>query len=80
MIGSLVGSIGVIQATEAVKYLSGEGELLTDRLLAYDALALRWREIRVQRSRHCPLCGEHPMITSLHSVMRTQEAACAVNA
>lgn len=58
VIGSLVGSIGVIQATEAVKYLSGEGELLTDRLLTYDALTLRWREIRVQRSRHCPLCGK----------------------
>jgi molybdopterin/thiamine biosynthesis adenylyltransferase len=80
VIGSLVGSIGVIQATEAVKYLSGEGELLTDRLLAYDALTLRWREIHVQRSRHCPLCGEDPMITSLHSIGQTQGATCAVNA
>jgi len=77
VLGSLVGSMGVIQATEAVKYLSGEGELLIDRLLTYNALTLRWREIRVQRSRHCPLCGEAPVITSLHSVVQTQETACS---
>ena len=77
VIGSLVGSMGVIQATEAVKYLSREGELLIDRLLTYNALTLRWREIRVQRSRHCPLCGEVPSITSLHSAVQTQETACS---
>jgi molybdopterin-synthase adenylyltransferase len=64
VIGSLVGSMGLIQATEAVKYLSGNGELLTDRLLTYDALALRWREIRVRRSRHCPLCGKDALTQS----------------
>ena len=72
IIGSLAGSMGAIQAMEAVKYLSGEGELLTDRLLTYDALALRWREIHVQRSRHCPLCGNAPIITSLRSEEQTQ--------
>jgi molybdopterin-synthase adenylyltransferase len=77
VIGSLVGSMGVIQATEAVKYLSGEGELLTDRLLTYDALTLRWREVRVQRSCHCPLCGEAPSIINLHGAVQAQETACS---
>jgi molybdopterin/thiamine biosynthesis adenylyltransferase len=72
--------MGVIQATEAVKYLSGEGELLTDRLLTYDALAFRWREIPVQRSRHCPLCGDAPIITGLHSEEQTQGETCAAGA
>jgi molybdopterin/thiamine biosynthesis adenylyltransferase len=79
VIGSLVGSVGVIQATEAVKYLSGEGELLTDRLLTYEALTLRWREVPVQRSRHCPLCGEAPVITSLQQGVQKQEITCAVS-
>jgi molybdopterin/thiamine biosynthesis adenylyltransferase len=65
IIGSLAGSLGAIQATEAIKYLGGNGELLTDRLLTYDALTLRWREVPVRRSRHCPLCGETPVITDL---------------
>jgi molybdopterin-synthase adenylyltransferase len=79
VLGSLVGSIGVIQATEAVKYLSGEGELLTDRLLTCEALTLRWREIRARRSRHCPLCGEAPVITNLQQAAQRQERTGAVS-
>ena len=65
IIGSLAGSVGILQATEALKYLRGEGNLLTDRLLTYDVLALRWREVHVRPSRHCPLCGEYPTITEI---------------
>ena len=65
IIGSLAGGIGILQATAAVQYLRGQRELLADRLLTYDALALRWREVRVRRSRHCPLCGDSPTITEL---------------
>lgn len=67
IIGSLAGSIGTLQATAALQYLRGAGELLTDRLVTYDALALRWRDVRVRRSRHCPLCGDSPTITKLES-------------
>lgn len=77
IIGSLAGSVGILQATEALKYLCGEGDLLTDRLLTYDALALRWREVRVRRSHHCPLCGESPTITSFDAVIHEQTNACA---
>lgn len=67
VIGSLAGSIGIIQAAEAVKYLLGEEGLLTDRLLVYDALAMRWREVAVRKNKRCPLCGEVPSITRLRA-------------
>jgi molybdopterin/thiamine biosynthesis adenylyltransferase len=76
IIGSLAGSIGFVQAMEAVKYLRGDGELLTDRLLTYDALTLRWREVKVRRSQRCPLCGPHPTITHLPIAERSSTAPC----
>ncbi len=76
ILGSLAGSLGSVQAAEAVKYLSGEGELLTDRLLTYDALALRWREIRVRPSPHCPLCGTRQTITSIQPEAYELERLC----
>jgi molybdopterin/thiamine biosynthesis adenylyltransferase len=77
IIGSLAGSLGFIQATEAVKYLSGEGDLLTDRLLTYDALASRWRTVKVRRSPRCPLCGAAPTITSLKTEEQGRNENCA---
>ena len=55
-LGVVPGVIGTIQATEAVKYLLGLGELLTDRLLTYDALRLQFRCVRINRNPSCPLC------------------------
>ncbi|MGH7964508.1 MAG: HesA/MoeB/ThiF family protein [Candidatus Binatia bacterium] len=78
IIGSLAGSLGVIQATEAIQYLSGEGELLTDRLLTYDALALRWREVGVRRNLRCPLCGEAPTIISLRTEEQKHVESCSL--
>ena len=65
IIGSLAGSLGFVQAMEAVKYLSGEGVLLTDRLLTYDAALSRWRTISTRRNARCPLCGNAPTIIEL---------------
>jgi len=56
-IGGVPGVIGAIQATEAIKLLLQMGELLTDRLLTWDALTMRFREVRVRRNPDCPLCG-----------------------
>jgi sulfur-carrier protein adenylyltransferase/sulfurtransferase len=61
----LPGVIGVIQATETIKLIVGIGEPLIGRLLMYDSLAMRFREIRIRRDPDCPLCGEHPTITEL---------------
>ena len=59
------GVIGVIQATETIKLIVGKGELLLGRLLMYDSLAMRFREIRIRRDPDCPLCGANPTITEL---------------
>lgn len=55
-LGVVPGVIGTIQATEAIKYLLGIGELLTNRLLIYDALRLEFRTVRINRNPACPLC------------------------
>ena len=65
VLGVLPGVIGGLQATEALKFLLGQGDLLTDALLTYDALALSFRRVTVKRNPRCPLCGEHPQIKHL---------------
>jgi molybdopterin-synthase adenylyltransferase len=57
ILGVVPGVIGVIQATEAVKYLIGRGDLLTGRLLTYDALGMKFREIPVRKNPRCPVCA-----------------------
>ena len=57
--------VGTIQATEAVKILLGIGEPLVGRLLTYDALGMRFREVRLRRDPNCPLCGTSPTIKDL---------------
>jgi molybdopterin-synthase adenylyltransferase len=66
ILGVLAGVIGTIQATEALKYLLGIGELLTNRLLVYNALKMSFRNVPIGRNRNCPLCGASPSITELH--------------
>ncbi len=61
VLGVLPGVIGCLQATEAVKFLLGIGELLTDTLLTYDALGMRFRRIPVPRNPQCRLCGKSPV-------------------
>ncbi len=69
----------MIQATETIKMLLGIGEPLIGRLLTYDALGMRFREVKLRRDPKCPLCGEHPTITDL-SIHRTGDAgACEVS-
>jgi sulfur-carrier protein adenylyltransferase/sulfurtransferase len=66
--------IGVVQATEAVKLILGIGEPLVGRLLTYDALGMRFREVRLRRDPSCPLCGTSPTIKDL-SIHRAGAAA-----
>ena len=76
----LPGVIGLVQATEAVKVLLGVGEPLVGRLLTYDALGMRFREVKLRRDPKCPLCGTAPTITDL-SIHRQQGGdACAPSA
>ena len=65
VLGILPGIIGLIQATETVKLILGTGEPLVGRLLLYDALAMRFRELKLRRNPECPVCGDHPTIHEL---------------
>ena len=66
VLGSVVGILGSIQATEAVKYLSGIGKLLTGRILHVDGLTMDIRTLHMtEHNPDCPVCGTHPEITSL---------------
>jgi molybdopterin/thiamine biosynthesis adenylyltransferase len=65
VLGVLAGVIGTLQATEAVKFILGRGQLLTDALLTYHALDTRFRKVTLKRNPACPLCGSTPTITEL---------------
>ncbi|RME01310.1 MAG: molybdopterin-synthase adenylyltransferase MoeB, partial [Calditrichaeota bacterium] len=65
VLGILPGVIGVIQATEAVKLILGKGEPLIGRLLLYDALNMKFREVKLRKDPNCPICGPHRRIHQL---------------
>ena len=65
VLGVLPGIIGAIQAAESIKLLLGIGSPLVGRLLAFDALAMRFRELTLHRDSGCPICGDVPTITDL---------------
>ncbi len=75
----LPGVIGLVQATETIKVLLGIGEPLIGRLLTYDALGMRFREVKLRRDPKCPLCGEHPAIKDLSIHREGAAAACAID-
>lgn len=60
VLGSLAGTIGTLQAAEAIRLVTGTGTLLADRLLTYDALATRFRHVRLKRNPACPTCRNVP--------------------
>lgn len=63
--GVLPGIIGVIQATETIKLVLGIGEPLIGRFMIYDALRMRFRELKLRKDADCPVCGTHPTVTAL---------------
>jgi len=65
ILGAVAGVIGTIQANEALKYILGIGELLTGRLLIFNALDSSFRQVKVPRDPNCLVCSEHPTITKL---------------
>ena len=65
VLGVLPGIIGVIQATEAIKVMLGIGEPLIGRFLIYDALNMKFRELRLRKDPECPVCGTNPTVTKL---------------
>jgi adenylyltransferase/sulfurtransferase len=65
VLGILPGLVGVMQATEVIKLILGAGEPLIGRLLLIDALAMKFRELKLRKNPDCPACGTHPTITKL---------------
>jgi molybdopterin/thiamine biosynthesis adenylyltransferase/rhodanese-related sulfurtransferase len=64
VLGILPGIIGIIQATEAIKLVLGKGDPLVGRLLTYDSLKMKFRELKLRKNPECPVCGPKPTITS----------------
>lgn len=65
VLGVLPGTIGVLQATEAIKLILGVGRPMIGRLLLYDALNMEFNEVRLRKNPECPVCGENPTVTEL---------------
>jgi len=65
VLGVLPGIVGTIQAAETIKLILGAGTSLIGRLLLFDALAMKFREVRLRKNRDCPICGDHPTIHEL---------------
>ncbi len=65
VLGVLPGVVGTIQATEAVKLIIGQGDPLIGRLLLFDALKMKFRELKLRKDPKCPLCGENKTVTEL---------------
>jgi len=65
VLGVLPGIVGSIQAAETLKLIIGKGEPLVGRLLLFDALSMRFRELRLRKNPECPVCGAHPTVTKL---------------
>lgn len=66
VIGAMAGIIGSMQALEAVKFITGQGELLTGSMLIFDGMKMEWRKVKLpKRVAACPVCGDSPAITEL---------------
>ena len=65
VLGVLPGIIGSLQANEVIKLILGEGEPLIGRLTLFDALQMKFRELKLRRNPECPVCSEHPTQTEL---------------
>ena len=73
VLGAIAGMLGTIQAAEALKFFTETGELLTDRMLIFDAKKMRFRETKFKRNIKCAVCSEHPTITE---PVDYEQAAC----
>lgn len=73
VLGAIAGMLGTIQAAETLKYLTGVGELLTNKILIFNAKTMDFRKVKVKRTNDCPICGEHPTVTKL---IDYEQAAC----
>ncbi len=65
VLGVLCGVVGTLQATEAIKIVLGKGDTLNGRLMLYDALGMKFREMKLRKDKNCTICSDTPTITEL---------------
>lgn len=65
ILGPVAGTLGTLQAIEAIKFVTGRGKLLANRLLFFDGLEMEFRHIELSKNKECPVCGDFPSITRL---------------
>ena len=65
VLGAVAGMLGTIQAAEVLKFLLGKGDLLTNRMLTFNAFRMLFRTVAIQKNPDCPVCSDHPAITEL---------------
>ncbi|MFN3966098.1 MAG: HesA/MoeB/ThiF family protein [Endomicrobiia bacterium] len=65
ILGVVAGVLGVIQATEVIKYILGKGDLLLGKLLIFNALEMNFRKLNIQKNKNCQICGDNPTIKEL---------------
>jgi len=75
VLGAIAGMLGTIQAAEVLKYLTGVGDLLTNRLLTFNAKTMEFRTIKTKPTLSCPVCGTHPTVTGL---IDYEQAVCDI--
>ena len=75
--GAVAGMLGTIQAAETIKYITGVGQTLANRLLVFDALTMSFRTVDIEKASDCPVCGDNPTITQIKEY---EQPACAVEA
>ncbi len=75
VLGAIAGMLGTIQAAEALKFITGAGELLTNALLTFDARTMHFRRIPLRPQDDCPVCGAAPTITALEDM---EQSACSL--
>ena len=73
VLGAVAGILGSIQATEALKFITGVGKILSGTLLSFDARTLQFRKVKLKQQKNCPICGENPTITELTDA---EQVAC----
>lgn len=75
VLGAIAGMLGTIQAAEVLKYLTGVGDLLTNRLLTFNAKTMEFRTVKTSHNENCPVCGSHPTVTGL---VDYEQAVCDI--
>ena len=73
VLGAIAGMLGTIQAAEVLKFLTKTGELLTNRLLTFDAKSMNFRTVKIKKNSKCPICGDNP---SINKLIEAEQAVC----